>query len=171
MSVDVAVMFNDPEHTTITMTVFDYAPDGYDLGRVINLAVTAYESRMKRPPPLIEGTHKALDGIVDILGIQQRNILTGKTGSVMQQGEYRRTMMFARMLLGFRELGIAKREHDESKRRRPHVRSMAEWQEFQRRKDLRRIARADAELRRELLKTFDACPCCERAFDRRQEKP
>jgi hypothetical protein len=157
-------MFNDPERTTVTMTVHDYNADGYDLGRALSLAVAAYESRMKRPAPLIEGSgSKYLDGIVDILGIQQRNILTGKTGSVMQQGEYRRTMMFARALLGWKreDNGDAPRPHDESKRRRPRVRSMAEWREFQRRKDLRRLARADAELRRELLRTMDTCPCCE----------
>jgi hypothetical protein len=172
MSVDCAVMFNDPERTVITMTVWDWSPDGYDLARVLNLAVAAYESRMKRAPPLIAGSSKYLDGIVDILGIQERNILTGKTGSVLQQGEYRRTMMFARALFGWKreDNGDAPRPHDESKRRRPHVRSMAEWREFQRRKDLRRIARADADLRRELLKTFDTCPCCERWLKREEDQ-
>jgi len=166
MSVDVAVMFNDPERTTITMTVHDYNAGGYELGRAINLAIAAYESRMKRPPPLIEGSgSKYLDGIIDILGIQSRDILTGKTGKVMQQGEYRRTMMFMQALLGIGEISKLSREHDESKRRRPRVRSMAEWEEQNRRRDLRRIARADAELRRELLKTFDRCPCCERPLD------
>jgi hypothetical protein len=157
-------MFNDPERTVITMTVWDWSPEGYDIARVLSLAVAAYESRMKRPAPVIEGSgSKYLDGIVDILGIQDRNILTGKTGSVLQQGEYRRTMMWARALLGFRKRdGDAPPPQHDGKRKRPRPRSMAEWREFQRRKDLRRIARADAELRRELLNTFDTCPCCGR---------
>jgi hypothetical protein len=165
MSVDCAVMFNDPERTIITMTVFDYSPDGYEFGRVLNLAVAAYESCMKRPPPLIEGSSKYLDGVVDILGIQSRNILTGKTGSVMQQGEYRRTRMWTQALLGFREIARLSRGQHDGKRRRPRPRSMAEWHELQRQKDLRRIARADAELQRELLKTFERCPCCGQPLD------
>jgi len=168
MSVDCAVMFNDPERTTITMTVWDYSSDGYDIGRVLSLACAAYENRMKRPPPLIEGSgSKYLDGIVDILGIQDRNILTGKTGSVMQQGEYRRTMIWARALFGFRK-------HDDNgdaahngngKRHRPRLRSEAERKEFERQRDLRRVARANADLRRELLNTFDTCPCCGHRLD------
>ena len=172
MSVDCAVMFNDPECTTITMTVWDWSPEGYDLARVLNLAVAAYESRMKRPAPVIEGSgSKNLDGIVDILGIQSRNILTGKTGSVMQQGEYRRTMMWAQALLGFRQHDgdTAPSQHD-GKKRRPRPRSMAEWEEHKRERDLRRLARADADLRRELLNTMDACPCCGHLLKREEDR-
>ena len=163
MSVDCAVMFNDPECTTITMTVWDWSPEGYDLARVLNLAVAAYESRMKRPPPLIEGSgSKYLDGIVDILGIQDRNILTGKTGSVMQQGEYRRAMMWARALFGWKRDGNASPPQDRRQQKRhQRPRSMAEWRELKRGRDLRRIARADSDLRRELLNTFERCPCCD----------
>jgi hypothetical protein len=167
-------MFNDAERTTITMTVWDYSPDGYDLGRVLSLACAAYESRMKRPPPLIEESgSKYLDGIVDILGIQDRNILTGKTSKVMQQGEYRRTMMFARALLGWKRDGDGTGKNDilNSKRgtsRRARTLTNAEWLERQRRKDLRRIARADTELRRALLDTYDICPCCEHRLDHKR---
>jgi hypothetical protein len=166
MSVDCAVMFNDPERTTITMTVWDWSPEGYDIGRVLNLAVAAYESRMKRPPPLIKGSgSKYLDGIVDILGIQDRNILTGKTGSVLQQGEYRRTMIWAPALFSFRKRdGDAEPLQHNGKKRHPRPRSTAEWEELKRERDLRRLARADPALRRELLETMNACPCCERQF-------
>jgi hypothetical protein len=159
-------MFNDPERTVITMTVWDWSPNGYDIGRVLNLAVAAYESRMKRPPPLIEEVNKVLDGIVDILGIQSRNIQTGETYEVMQQGEYRRTMMWARMLFSWKLDSDATPKHHgrRSRRRRPRPRSMEEWRELKRGRDLRRLARADPALRRELLKTMDACPCCERRF-------
>jgi hypothetical protein len=169
MSVDCAVMFNDPERTVITMTVWDWSPEGYDLARVLNLAVAAYESRMKRPAPLIEGSgSKYLDGIVDILGIQDRNILTGKTGSVLQQGEYRRTMMWLRALLGFRKRDGDGDARPEPRRQRP--RSPAEWEELKRGRDLRRLARADPALRRELLNTMDTCPCCGRWLKREEDQ-
>src|SRR5262249_34250505 len=157
MSVDCAVQFADPEKTVTIMTVFDYNADSFDIGRALALACAAYESRMKRPPPLIkEPEHIA--GYVDILGMQYR-YASGKI-ETMTGAEYRRTLLFAR-IFDFKADGDASPPHDESKRRRPRVRSMAEWREFQRRKDLRRIARADAELRRALLDTFDCCPCCE----------
>jgi hypothetical protein len=144
------------------ITVWDPNPEGYDLGRALILACAAYENRMKRPPPLIEGSSKYLDGTVDILGIQDRNILTGKTNSVMQQGEYRRTIMFARALFGYgKRDGDASPPQPDGKKRRQRPRSMAEWRELKRERDLRRIARADPELRRELLNTMDTCPCCD----------
>src|SRR5262249_23114055 len=160
MSVDCAVQFADPEKTVTIMTVFDYNADSFDIGRALALACAAYESRMKRPPPLIkEPEHIA--GYVDILGMQYR-YANGKI-ETMTGAEYRRTLLFAR-IFDFKADGDAPQPN--GKRRRPRFRSMAEWRELQRQKDLRRIARANSDLQRELLKTFDTCPCCGHRLDK-----
>jgi len=173
MSVVCAVQFNDPERTVTRMTVSSpcfYNSDGsishgLDIGRAIALAVTAYESRMKRPPPLIKEPER-IAGFPDILQYQYRSD-DGKV-STTTAAQYRRDLLFISIFAGIRGNGDASPPQHNGKRHRPRPRSTAEWEEQNRRRDLRRIARADADLRRELLKTFDACPCCERKL--RDEK-
>jgi hypothetical protein len=155
MSVDCAVQFNDPERTVTIMTVFDDMADSFDIGRALALACAAYESRMKRPPPLIKEPER-IAGYVDILGMQYR-FASGKIETITG-AEYKRTLLFASIFTGL-PAGDGAQQQQEP--RRPRIRSMAEWREFQRRKDLRRLARADPELRREILNTMDTCPCCD----------
>jgi hypothetical protein len=167
MSVVCAVQFNDPERTVTRMSVSSncfYDSDGnishgFDIGRALSLACAAYESRMKRPPPLIAEPSR-IAGYPDILQYQYRATDGGKVFTTTA-AQYRRDLLFASIFTGIRSNGDAAPPQPDGKRRRPRVRSMAEWREFQRRKDLRRIARADAELRRELLATMDTCPCCD----------
>ena len=159
MSVLCAVQFADPERTVTRMTVFDYSPDTLDIGRALSLAVAAYESRMGHPPPLIE-TPETIAGYPDILGYQYQSA-DGKIFTVTA-AQYRRDLLFASI---FTRPPAGNDAHQEQEPRRPRIRSMAEWLEFQRRKDLRRIARADPDLRRELLNTFECCPCCDRPLD------
>jgi hypothetical protein len=163
MSVLCAVQFNDPERTVTRMTVFDYNPDSLDIGRALALACAAYESCMKRPPPLIK-TPERIAGHPDILGWQFETA-DGKI-STTTAAEYKRFLLFASIFTSFKSDGDASPPQHDGKRGRQRPRSVAEWKEFQRRKDLRRLARADPELRRELLNTMDACPCCDREFAR-----
>jgi hypothetical protein len=167
MSVVCAVQFNDPERTVTRMSVsgncfYDSAGNishGFEIGRALGLAVAAYESRMKRPPPLIKEPEQ-IAGYPDILQYQYRVTDDGKVFTTTA-AEYRRGLLFASIFTGIRSNGDADPPQPDGKRRRPRIRSMAEWYEFQRRKDLRRLARADPELRREILKTMDTCPCCD----------
>jgi hypothetical protein len=163
MSVLCAVKFADGVVTRMTVSgdCF-YDSDGnishsFDFGRALNLAVAAYESRMKRPPPLINEPER-IAGSPDILGMQYM-FPNGKIETTTG-AEYRRTLLFA-SIFTFKPDGDAPPPQDDGKRGRPRPRSMAEWREFQRRKDLRRLARADPDLRRELLNTMDTCPCCD----------
>jgi hypothetical protein len=166
MSVVCAVQFNDPERTVTRMTVFDYNPDSFDIGRALALACAAYESRMKRPPPLIKEPER-IAGYVDILGMQYR-FASGKIETITG-AEYKRTLLFARIFDFRADNGDAAPPQHNGKRHRQRPRSNAEWKEFQRRKDLRRIARADPALRRELLNTMDTCPCCGQRLGRPPE--
>jgi hypothetical protein len=86
--------------------------------------------------------------------------------------EYKRTLLFMSMFAALGDKrgnddkpgngGEPTTPHDHGRRRkRPRPRSTAEWEELNRSRDLRRLARAEPPLRRELLKTFDICPCCE----------
>src|SRR5262245_49848191 len=93
MSVDCAVMFADPERTVIRMTVFDYNADCLNIGRALSLAVAAYESRMKRPPPLIKEPER-IAGYPDIHGYQYRAIGDGKIFTTTA-AQYRRDLLFA----------------------------------------------------------------------------
>jgi hypothetical protein len=167
MSVDCAVQFNDPERTVTRMSVssncfYDSAGNishGFEIGRALSLACAAYESRMKRPPPLIAEPSR-IAGYPDILQYQYRTTDDGKVFTTTA-AQYRRDLLFASIFTGIRSNGDAAPPQPDGKRRRPRIRSMAEWREFQRRKDLRRLARADPELRREILNTMDTCPCCD----------
>jgi hypothetical protein len=49
MSVSCSITYSDGIVTT--MTVWDDMP-GVSIGRALNLSIAAYESRMKRPPPV-----------------------------------------------------------------------------------------------------------------------
>jgi hypothetical protein len=154
MSVVCAVQFNNPERTVTRMTVFDYNANSLDIGRALALACAAYESRMKRPPPLIKEPER-IAGYPDILQYQYRATDGGKIFTI-SAAEYRRDLLFASIFTGLPAGNGAQQEP-----RRPRIRSIAEWREFQRRKDLRRLTRADPDLRRELLNTMDTCPCCD----------
>jgi len=163
MSVDCAVMFADPERTVIRMTVHDYDARSFDFRRAVNLAVAAYESRMKRPPPLIKEP-ELIAGCADIHGMQYRYIIGNGEIFTMTGAEYKRSLLFASIFNFKPEPGdgngdAAPERH--GRRRRPRPRSMAEWEQQKRERDLRRLVRADSALRRELLKTFDRCPCCD----------
>jgi len=158
MSVVCAVQFAD--RVVTRMTVFDYNVDTLNIGRALSLACAAYESRMKRPPPLIKEPER-IAGYPDILGYQYQSADGGKIFTTTA-AQYRRDLLFA-SIFNFKPDGDA--PQPDGKKGRPRIRSMAEWREFQRRKDLRRIARADPELRRELLNTFERCPCCDRPLD------
>jgi hypothetical protein len=168
MSVICAVKFADGVVTR--MTVFDYSGDSLDIGRALALAVAAYENRMKRPPPLIT-TPESIAGAPDILGYQWM-AADGKISSMTTAAEYKRTLLFMSMFAALGDKrgnddkpgngGEPTTPHDHGRRRkRPRPRSTAEWEELNRSRDLRRLARAEPPLRRELLKTFDICPCCE----------
>jgi hypothetical protein len=143
------------------MTVFDYNPGSLDIVRALNLAVAAYESRTGHPPPLITEP-KQIAGLPDILQYQFQPIAGGKIVTVTA-AEYRRDLLFMSMFASFR----TKRDGDGTQQqpRRPRIRSMAEWYELKRGRDLRRIARANPDLRRELLNTFERCPCCDHPLD------
>jgi hypothetical protein len=156
MSVICAVQFADPERTVTRMTVFDYNVDTLNIGRALSLACAAYESRMKRPPPLIKESER-IAGYPDILQYQYQAIDGGKIFTTTA-AQYKRELLFA-SIFTFKPDGDGAQQ--QQKFRRPRIRSMAEWREFQRRKDLRRLARADPALRRELLNTMDTCPCCD----------
>jgi hypothetical protein len=162
MSVLCAVQFADPERTVTRMTVFDYNANTLDIGRALALACAAYESRMKRPPPLIKEPER-IAGNPDILQYQYQDT-DGKIFTTTA-AEYRRFLLFASIFTSKPDGDASPPQHD-GKRGRQRPRSDAEWKESQRRKDLRRLARADPELRRELLNTMDACPCCDRKFAR-----
>jgi hypothetical protein len=164
MSVLCAVQFADSERTVTRMTMssdcfYDShgnVSHGFEIGRVLSLAVAAYESRMKRPPPLIKEP-ELIAGFPDILQYQCQT-MDGKITTVTA-AQYRRDLLFTSI---FRS--IPKRDasaEPQPKRRQPRIRSMAEWHELQRQKNLRKLARVtDANLQREILKTMDTCPCC-----------
>jgi len=160
MSVVCAVQFAD--HVITRMTAFDYRGDALDIGRAIGLACAAYEARMKCPPPSIT-IPEMLAGAPDIV-LMQYQTAGGKTFTITCD-EYRRMALFASMFPAKSDgEGGANPEptpQRHGRRRRPRVRSMAEWEEQNRARDLRRLARASPALRRELLKTMDCCPCCE----------
>jgi|SRR5215813_1650301 len=157
MSVICAVQFADRVITR--MTVFDYNVDTLNIGRALSLACAAYESRMKRPPPLIKEPER-IAGYPDILQYQYQAIDGGKVFTTTA-AQYRRDLLFA-SIFNFKPDGDASPPQHDGKRGRQRPRSNAEWKEFQRGRDLRRIAKADPALRRELLNTMDTCPCCER---------
>jgi hypothetical protein len=161
MSVLCAVQFNDPERTVTRMTVFDYNADMLNIGRALALACAAYESRMKRPPPLIKEPEQ-IAGYPDILQYQYQ-AMDGKVFTTTA-AQYRRDLLFFSIFT--KRDGDASPPQHNGKRGRQRPRSEAERKELERGRDLRRIARADPELRRELLNTMDACPCCERPFVR-----
>jgi hypothetical protein len=169
MSVICAVQFADRVITR--MTVFDYSGDSLEIGRALNLAVAAYESRMKHPPPLIKEPER-IAGHPDILGLQFKTA-EGKIETVTG-AEYKRSLLFMSIFTFKPDNNngdTSPPQHNGKRgRQRPHFRSMADWEEFQRKKDLRRIARADAALRRELLNTMDTCPCCERRLRREEDQ-
>src|SRR5262249_1691761 len=134
---------------------------GFEIGRVLSLAVAAYESRMKRPPPLIKEP-ELIAGFPDILQYQCQT-MDGKITTVTA-AQYRRDLLFASIFTGIPR-DAPPPQHD-GKRKRPRPRTTAKWPELKRGQDLRRIARvADPALRRELLRTFDTCPCCDRPLD------
>jgi hypothetical protein len=162
MSVLCAVQFAD--RVVTRMTVFDYNADTLNIGRALSLACAAYESRMKRPPPLIKEPER-IAGYPDILQYQYQAIDGGKIFTTTA-AEYRRDLLFA-SIFNFKPDGDAPQLN--GKRRRPRPRSTAEWEELKRGRDLRRLARADPALRRELLSTFDTCPCCNRSLDHKPE--
>ena len=165
MSVICAVKFVDGVVTRMTVSgdcLYDSHGNishSFDFGRALNLAVAAYESRMKRPPPLIKEPER-IAGAPDILGMQYM-FPNGKIETTTG-AEYKRTLLFASIFTFTPRDGDGAQQQQEP--RRPRIRSMAEWHEFQRRKDLRRLAKADPTLRRELLGTMDTCPCCERSL-------
>lgn len=161
MSVLCAVQFNDPERTVTRMTVWDYAGNSLDIGRALSLACAAYENRMKHPPPLIKEPER-IAGYPDILQYQYQ-AMDGKVFTTTS-AQYRRDLLFASIFIPRDGDGRPKPEP-----RRPRIRSMADWREFQRRKDLRRLARADSELRRELLNTMNTCPCCGQRLEQTQQ--
>jgi hypothetical protein len=166
MSVLCAVQFNDPERTVTRMTVFEYNADWLDIGRALALAVAAYESRMKRPPPLIKKPER-IAGYPDILQYQYRE--DGGKIFTTTAAEYRRTLLFASIFT--KRDGDASPPQHNGKKHRPRPRSETERKELERGRDLRRLARADSALRRELLKTFDTCPCCERKLPDVNQQP
>jgi hypothetical protein len=171
MSVICAVKFADGVVTR--MTVFDYSGDVLDIGRALSLAVAAYENRMKRPPPLIT-TPESIAGAPDILGYQWMTA-DGKISSMTTAAEYKRTLLFMSMFAALGDKhgnddkpnndGEPTTPHRGRRRRRPRPRSTAEWEELNRRRDLRKLAQAKPELRHEILNTFERCPCCDRSLD------
>src|SRR5262249_4682653 len=91
MSVIRAVQFADRVITR--MTVFDYNVDTLNIGRALSLACAAYESRMKRPPPLIKEPER-IAGYPDILQYQYQAIDGGKVFTTTA-AQYRRDLLFA----------------------------------------------------------------------------
>jgi hypothetical protein len=106
MSVVCAVQFNDPERTVTRMSVssncfYDSAGNishGFDIGRALSLACAAYESRMKRPPPLIAEPSR-IAGYPDILQYQYRATDGGKVFTTTA-AQYRRDLLFASIFTG-----------------------------------------------------------------------
>jgi len=143
------------------MTVFDYSGDSLDVGRALILACAAYESRTGHPPPLIKEPER-IAGYADILGFQYKTA-DGKVFTTTA-AEYKRMLLFAR-IFDFKpdkpsNGGKPDQGRHGRRRKRPPVRSMVEWEERNRSRDLRKLARAEPALRREILNTFDVCPCC-----------
>jgi hypothetical protein len=96
MSVDCAICFNDPERTVTRMTVWSYdnSQADLDVGRALMLAYYAYESRKRRPPPMLDGK---LDGVMDILAIHYRARKPDAKTFMINNLEYRQMMLFAQI--------------------------------------------------------------------------
>jgi hypothetical protein len=96
MSVICSVAFAD--RTVTRMTVWDYSPDSFDLGRALQLAHYAYESRMHRPPPELSITvGEKTYTLPDILALRYET-MGGKTYDISGE-ELKRDLLFA-MALG-----------------------------------------------------------------------
>jgi hypothetical protein len=91
------------------LTVWSHPNDLLDVGRAVQLAVYAYESRRKKLPPMLDGK---FEGMPHILAMQYRAREPDAKTFTVTQAEYRHMLAFAAVLECVRE----RRQHEQSTR-------------------------------------------------------